>query len=381
VKDAAFPKPFGTCHENALAPLRQLSSRLGRNPLMVQASNGNTSIKLNGTMWIKASGQWLADALHRELFIPIEIDEVHAALRKNSDIAACYTQQNSLRPSVETAMHATLPHRVIVHVHSVNAIAWAIRLDGAAKLSERLSGLNWSWIPYAASGLPLAHEIERALVAAPQSNIFVLANHGLVVCGETCGETEELLFEVERRLAISPREFPRPNGKLSALSARFPGWQLPNDEFSQALATDEISRHIVCGGVLYPCQAIFLRGALSLHPCGCAASSQTGGQGGRSQIQSDDPPFVIVENDGVLFNRTASTAQRVTLASLAQVTQRTEPHAPIRYLSHGEVAQILNQNVHTYTAEITPREKKRKSALLAPSPRRNSLLQLRSRPA
>jgi rhamnose utilization protein RhaD (predicted bifunctional aldolase and dehydrogenase) len=377
VKDAAFPKPFGARHEDTLAALRQLSSRLGRNPLMVQASNGNTSIKLNGMMWIKASGQWLADALHQELFIPIRIAEVHAALQNNSDIAACYTQRNSLRPSVETAMHATLPHRVIVHVHSVNAIAWAIRVDGASKLAERLSGLNWSWIPYAASGLPLAREIDRALASAPQSNIFVLANHGLVVCGEGCGETEELLFEVERRLTISPRDFPRPNGSLSALNTRFPGWQLPDDEFSQALATDEISRRIVSGGVLYPCQAIFLRGALTPLARGSAPSSPNS----RQNVESSQPPFVIVENDGVLFNQHASTAQRATLASLAQVTQRTESCAPIRYLSHGEVAQILNQDVHNYAAEPTMTSMKKKSPMLAPSARRNSLLQLRSRPA
>ena len=27
-------------------------------------------------------------------------------------------------------MHAVMPHRVVIHVHSVNAIAWAVRRDG-----------------------------------------------------------------------------------------------------------------------------------------------------------------------------------------------------------------------------------------------------------
>jgi len=33
----------------------QLSARVGSDPLLVQASNGNTSIKLDGILWIKAS--------------------------------------------------------------------------------------------------------------------------------------------------------------------------------------------------------------------------------------------------------------------------------------------------------------------------------------
>jgi rhamnose utilization protein RhaD (predicted bifunctional aldolase and dehydrogenase) len=53
-------------------------------------------------------------------------------------------------------MHAMLRHRVVIHVHSINAIAWAIRVDGPDQLKERLAGLHRQWIPYAASGIPLA---------------------------------------------------------------------------------------------------------------------------------------------------------------------------------------------------------------------------------
>ncbi len=41
---------------------RALSARLGQDPLRVQGAGGNTSIKSDGVMWIKASGTELADA-------------------------------------------------------------------------------------------------------------------------------------------------------------------------------------------------------------------------------------------------------------------------------------------------------------------------------
>ena len=136
---------------------------LGSDPLLVQASNGNTSIKLEGILWIKASGKWLAHATQEEMFVPLELAAVREAIQNGTEISPRYVPKNELRPSIETAMHAILRHRVVIHVHSINTIAWAIRLDGADQLKERLDGLHWQWIPYAASGIRLAREIEKAV--------------------------------------------------------------------------------------------------------------------------------------------------------------------------------------------------------------------------
>ena len=51
--------------DSELSALAALSARIGRDPLLAQASSGNTSIKLREAMWIKASGKWLIDAILR----------------------------------------------------------------------------------------------------------------------------------------------------------------------------------------------------------------------------------------------------------------------------------------------------------------------------
>jgi Uncharacterized conserved protein len=181
-----------------------LSAGVGRDPLLVQASNGNTSIKLDGILWIKASGKWLAHAMQEEMFVPLDLVEVQQSVQDEMEIASPYTPNRELRPSIETAMHAVLRYRVVLHVHSVNAIAWAIRLDAPDLLTQRLAGLHWQWIPYAASGIPLAREIEKAVAGRPETDVLILGNHGLVVCGTDCHTAETLLREVERRLAITP---------------------------------------------------------------------------------------------------------------------------------------------------------------------------------
>ena len=55
-----------------LDKLRTLSARVGADPLLVQAAGGNTSLKHDGVMWIKASGTWLKDAAARDIFVPLD---------------------------------------------------------------------------------------------------------------------------------------------------------------------------------------------------------------------------------------------------------------------------------------------------------------------
>ncbi len=132
--------------------LRTLSARVGSDPLLVQAAGGNTSLKDDGVMWIKASGTWLKDAAAKDIFVPLDHAAIMTALARNdpaceSCVAFVRTDLNStgLRPSIETTVHALMPQRVVVHVHCVNTIAWAIRADGEARLAENsrtLTGLT-----------------------------------------------------------------------------------------------------------------------------------------------------------------------------------------------------------------------------------------------
>jgi rhamnose utilization protein RhaD (predicted bifunctional aldolase and dehydrogenase) len=279
-----------------------------------------------------------------EILVPMELEEVKESDQNDTEIASRFAPKNELRPSIETAMHAVLRHRVVIHVHSINAIAWAIRLDGPDQLNERLAGLRWQWIPYAASGIPLAREIEKAVAAAPQTDVLILGNHGLVVCGQDCHTAEKLLWEVEQRIAITPRRFPKPDPTVLAMIARISRWQFPDVNSLHALGTDAVSRKILRGGVLYPCQVMFLGQTMPLLPPALAASKFT------ECLQGNDgtPPFMAVERSGVMLNEKMTITERATLIGLAQVTLRTEESARIRYLKEAEVTNVLREGAHGY---------------------------------
>jgi len=344
VKNSAQRKLSSTRDEREIVSLRDLSARVGSDPLLVQASNGNTSIKLDGILWIKASGKWLAHAMQEEMLVPLELAEVKEAIRRDREIASNHAAKGELRPSIETAMHAVLGHRVVIHVHSINAIAWAIRLDGPGQLEERLAGLHWRWIPYVASGMPLAREVEKAVAGAPETDVLILGNHGLVVCGQNCCTAERLLGEVERRLTIIPRGFPKPDTTVLAMIARFSKWRFPDVDSLHALGTDAVSRKILKGGVLYPCQAIFLGRTMPLVPPAAVFSKYAESPRG----QDKTPPFVAVERSGVMLNEQMTSAERATLIGLMQVTQRTEESARLRYLKGAEVTDVLSKDAYGY---------------------------------
>jgi rhamnose utilization protein RhaD (predicted bifunctional aldolase and dehydrogenase) len=119
-----------------------------------------------------------------------------------------------------------------------------------------MEGLHWQWIPYVSSGLPLALEIEKVLSAFPQNRCPHIGQPRLVLGGDDCSAVEDLLFEVQRRLAISPRQADPADYAVLAEIADGSSWDLPDDDDVQALATDPISRDVLSGGLLYPCQSI-----------------------------------------------------------------------------------------------------------------------------
>jgi rhamnose utilization protein RhaD (predicted bifunctional aldolase and dehydrogenase) len=313
-----------------LARLEQLTARIGADPLLTQASTGNSSIKLDGVLWIKASGKWMSDALDKDVLIPVDLKGIGKCFDKGVDPASQYPGA-----SIETAMHAALlVHRVVLHVHSVNTIAWAVRKDAQVQLGRLLDGLHWQWIPYVASGLPLARALQHALTTCPDTDVFVLGNHGLVIGGEDCCAVEKLLMELERRLAIQPRPaHPADYAALEELSGGS-SWELPDDDQVHALGTDSISQTILAGGLLYPCQALFCN---SISP-DVFEPIRYPQDGYESLSEYSKRPFLIVADRGVLVNRTITPAELAMIGGLAQIVQRVDRATPLRYLTEAEVA-------------------------------------------
>lgn len=308
-----------------LADLAALSARLGRDAGLIQGAGGNTSIKLDGMLWVKASGTWLADAETRPIFAALDLQ----AWAHREDGPAPSGGEAGLRPSIETSLHALMPHRVVLHVHSIAALAWAVRRDAAARLAERLDGLSWTLVPYRRPGLPLT----RAAAESAPADVLVLQNHGLVIGGASCAEAAERLAEVERRLAVPIRPAPPADlRRLAALSGPA-GLAPPQDARLHRLACDPDSLRLAAGGVLYPDHAVFLGPRFLLADDWDGAS---------------EPPYLAWPGVGVAVNPALSPGAAAMLLCLALLAERLDPAAALRYLDQREVAELTDWDAERY---------------------------------
>ena len=317
-----------------LQVLRRLSASVGADPLLVQAAGGNTSLKEDDVMWIKASGTWLRDAATRDIFVPIDHLALRDALARGDAAAdACLPfvradlNTTGLRPSIETSVHALMPQRVVVHVHCVNTIAWAIRADAEARLAERLDGETWAFVPYARPGLPLARNIAARL--RPGVDVLVLGNHGLVVAAETVDDAAALLDRIVARLARPPRGLVAPDRESLAGLCAGTSYRPAHDDDTHALATD--AHALPMGGerVLYPDHVVFLGVGVATDP-------------------ATEAPVVALPGVGVIVRHDAKPAAEAMARCLADVLRRVEPEAPLLALTDAQIDQLVNWDAEKY---------------------------------
>jgi rhamnose utilization protein RhaD (predicted bifunctional aldolase and dehydrogenase) len=316
------------------AALKKLSAGVGADPLLVQAAGGNTSLKHEGVMWIKASGTWLKDAVARDIFAPVNYGALLTALAKNdpaceacTDFVLADLNATGLRPSIETTVHALMPQRVVVHVHCVNTIAWAIRADAEQRLAGKLRDFNWAFIPYARPGLPLANAIATRL--KPGIDVLILGNHGLVVAAETVVDAEALLDHVVKALTKPVRPAVPPN--LAALHLICDGTDYVPAESNQthALATDTLALERGRNAVFYPDHVVFL------------------GVGVATEIESG-APLVAIPGKGVLIRKDAKPAVEPMGRCLVDVMRRVEADDPLTALDAEAIDRLVNWDAEKY---------------------------------
>ena len=132
-----------------LSSLRNISKQIGSNRMLIQGAGGNSSVKLNGTIYIKASGHWLSDAEKKNIFVPLNLKSIIENIDDPDSVFESIINdglENNLKPSIETTLHALMPHKYVLHVHSINTLSYAILLDGENRIDQELKLVNWSWV-------------------------------------------------------------------------------------------------------------------------------------------------------------------------------------------------------------------------------------------
>ena len=192
--------------------LKQLSYEIGIRKELIQGAGGNTSYKIGNILWIKASGKKLENARKESIFIPLNLQEVIKSIKLGIENNENFKPliNTKLRASIETGFHAILPYKYVLHTHPIDIISQSIFNDAKDSIGKALKGIDWTWISYKKPG----HELARSIYLSNKksvNSVYILENHGLIICADNGDEALRLQEEVLKRLKIKPRESSKPD--------------------------------------------------------------------------------------------------------------------------------------------------------------------------
>lgn len=190
---------WGARHGHDFALRLYTADLIGQDRTLVLHGGGNVSLKrpfrtIVGdeveALHVKGSG-WALAGITPAGMPPLDL----AALRRlrSLDALADDAMVNVLRrscfdataptPSIETLLHAFLPHRFIDHSHADAVLALTNQPDGEQHLRAAL-GERVALVPYVLPGFELAKVVAACYEANPAVEGIVLLQHGLVTFGD-----------------------------------------------------------------------------------------------------------------------------------------------------------------------------------------------------
>jgi FMN phosphatase YigB (HAD superfamily)/ribulose-5-phosphate 4-epimerase/fuculose-1-phosphate aldolase len=169
----------------------ELSRFCGERFDLVQAGGGNSSVKINDWMFIKASGYHLTNISTKNGYAIINNKKLLNDIQ-NHDLKQVtdYNIINKIRPSIETFMHSILK-KYTVHLHPLQTNRILIS-NFAEEIVKELFPDSLI-IKYLTPGIKVCNEIKRNY---NNENIIFLINHGIIITSDDYNEIYILLEKV-----------------------------------------------------------------------------------------------------------------------------------------------------------------------------------------
>jgi rhamnose utilization protein RhaD (predicted bifunctional aldolase and dehydrogenase)/NAD(P)-dependent dehydrogenase (short-subunit alcohol dehydrogenase family) len=236
--------------------LRVYSTRLlGRDRKLVLHGGGNTSVKTTlpdllgepvEVLCVKGSGADMA-AIEPAGLPAVRLDRLRKLRARSalSDEEMVRVQRENLldpgapNPSVETLLHAFLPHKFVDHTHSTAILSLVDQPDGEAICAEVYDG-RVGTVPYVMPGFALAKLAADIYDRAPGVEALILHKHGLFSFGADARESYERTIEIaaraeerlrrNRKAVFVTEQLPQSVAPLAAVAPMLRGAASLNDE-------------------------------------------------------------------------------------------------------------------------------------------------------
>jgi rhamnose utilization protein RhaD (predicted bifunctional aldolase and dehydrogenase)/NAD(P)-dependent dehydrogenase (short-subunit alcohol dehydrogenase family) len=184
---------------------------LGRDPKLVLHGGGNTSLKTTArdligdevaVLCVKGSG-WDMATIEPAGMPAVRLDALRSLRARDAlaDDDMVKVQRASLldpmapNPSVETLLHAFVPHVYVDHTHSAAVLGLIDQPDGPARARD-VYGERMGIVPYILPGFGLAKKSAEVFDAKPDVIGLILEKHGIFTFGGDARQAYERMIEM-----------------------------------------------------------------------------------------------------------------------------------------------------------------------------------------
>jgi rhamnulose-1-phosphate aldolase/alcohol dehydrogenase len=195
------------------------SNLLGADLRITNFGGGNTSAKVEApdpltrdkvrVLWVKGSGGDLG-SMKRDGFATLYLDKLESlkglyrGLAHEDEMVGlfnhCTFDLNPRATSIDTPLHAFVPHRHVDHVHADAVIAIAASAD-AEQLTREVFGGRFGFLPWQRPGFDLGMKLGEMAARHPEYIGVVLGGHGLFTWAETSKACYETTLRVIQQAA------------------------------------------------------------------------------------------------------------------------------------------------------------------------------------
>lgn len=199
--DPAIAEQFAN---DPLAMRVYTSQLLGQSKELVLHGGGNTSVKIDGTLYVKGSG-WNLDTIEKPGFSPVDLATLIAMASReklsDSDMVkeqrAAMADQSFPNPSIEAILHAIIPFDYVDHTHA-DAVVTLTNTPNGKDLMEEIYGPNMLLIDYVMPGFLLAKHIYEVTKTADWNRLegIILLNHGVFTFDNNAQKAYEKMIDI-----------------------------------------------------------------------------------------------------------------------------------------------------------------------------------------
>jgi rhamnose utilization protein RhaD (predicted bifunctional aldolase and dehydrogenase) len=325
--------------------VKEFCSHVGQDPMLVQGAGGNVSWKDGDVLWVKASGTWLADAKDKNIFVPIQLPHLRQSIaKKDFHVIPKVLGNSKLKPSIETLLHALMPHKVVVHLHAIEILAHLVRFNPTKNLQKLIgTKIMWSIVDYFKPGAELARAVSENLLDNLDSNVIFLCNHGVVIGGESVKDIEIILEKLIMMLKNPINKILIDVNTIQKdQTLQLQGYTLNIDKEINQLATNKfLSKRLRNDWTLYPDHAVFLGDPANI--LGYSITSK-----GLSNMINNKPTFIFDESLGVYESDEVTLAQKAQLQCYYDVLIRQPINEKLVSLSQNSINELLQWDAEKY---------------------------------